>query len=114
MVKTVEASSSSKYLSKRNEALRKYTSEILSGEKIHYQNGFSILYLVVGDLKKGEIKATIDNYNDGRIIKVYNKDFLPTTRRLAEKYEEITKNIRSNFSLLERLSIPKEEWTIEK
>jgi len=45
---------------------------------------------------------------------LFDKSFYSTAEKLALSYEEITKKIRSNFGLLERLFIPKENWIIKK
>ena len=113
MVKTVEAPLSSIYLSKRNDELRKIIEKILCGETINYEKEFSISFIVVGDLKRKWPKALIDN-TYFRCITLFDKSFYSTAEKLALSYEEITKKIRSNFGLLERLFIPKENWIIKK
>ncbi|MEK6906450.1 MAG: hypothetical protein AABW81_02415 [Nanoarchaeota archaeon] len=103
---------SSEYFRMRNEHLMDITKNILRNETIYFKNGFSILSVVVGDSKKEEFKAIINNTYQREII-LLDENFYVTAEKLAKKYEGVTKWLRSTYGFLDRLNIPKEEWTIK-
>lgn len=116
MVKIIEKSKKAAeiYIHKRNDEIKKVTERIVERDEIHYGIGFSAPCITILNPETKELKAHIDNTYARRSIILFDKEFFSTASKLAFAYEEVARNLRSSFSFLERLFIPKEEWIIEK
>ena len=96
-----------KKLKEKIKELSRLTSQILSGEKINYSHSSKSFTggFVVGDIPVKPVKAIVSPLE--RTIRVYDKTFLPTAKRLAKEYEAITKRgIPKGYYL-------RGKWTLE-